>query len=307
MPRKERIFRQNTLHHVMLRGVNGENIFRTDMDYTHFSSLLQEACESFGLVVHAFCLMTNHVHLLLEPLTSLFSEGIHSFSFRYAKYFNYTYERYGHLFQGRFKSIIVEDGTYLRRLTRYIHLNPVEAKIVSRPENFKWSSYRAYLGQDHYEWLITDRVLRSFGDSKASAVEYFVEHTHNKLDVEVDFSNISEAFRKGVFGSDVFAREFGILKNDDFGHFLPSSLDEMIDYVCNYFNVTIEELAGQNKNRSVVDARSVLALITRQMNKWSFNHLGTLLNKSSGTLSNLASRAEQQPRLIEIINSWDRV
>ncbi len=301
MPRKKRNFRLNHLHHVMLRGINGQNIFLRNSDYVRFCLLLQEACEKHSLVVHAFCFMTNHVHLVLEPLKDSFQAGVHSFAFRYAQYFNRIHKRKGYLFQGRFKSILVEDGAYHRRLVRYIHLNPVEANVVQRPENFRWSSYRGYLEQDHYVWLKTDRILSKFGESRQKAIEQFIEHTYQKMEANFDLEVISKAFRKGAFGSEEFVEEMNILKSEHREDHLDWSLTDLIITVCNHFNVTIEDLKSQDKRSFVVDARSILALMTRKLKKWPLEELAVHLNKNSGTLSKLASRAEKQAPLLELI------
>lgn len=107
--------------------------------------------------------MSNHIHHIIEPLKGDLKDGVHNVAFRYAQYFNSRHNRKGYLFQGRFRSIMVEDGAYLQRLIRYIHLNPVEAGIVSKTEDYPWCSHRAYLGNDVITWLETNRVLKVIG------------------------------------------------------------------------------------------------------------------------------------------------
>ena len=119
MARKKRFFRLNSCHHIMLRGVNGHHLFLNDADRMRFCFLLQRATEKFNFNVHAFCLMTNHVHLIIEPTEYSLQDCIHLFSFQYAQYFNRRYNRKGYLYQGRFRSILVDDGLYLRRLIKY--------------------------------------------------------------------------------------------------------------------------------------------------------------------------------------------
>ena len=150
MPRKKRVCRSNMYHHVMLRGIDGRPTFIDERDQNRFCLLLQEASELCFFRIHAFCLMTNHVHLLVEPKTKPLSSGVHRFSSRYAQYFNRRHKRRGYVFQGRFRSILVEEGSYLKRLVRYIHLNPVEANLTARPEQYPWSSYNAYFNKATY-------------------------------------------------------------------------------------------------------------------------------------------------------------
>jgi putative transposase len=303
MPRKIRICFQNFIHHIMFRGVNGDNIFFDDRDRVRFCLLLQEASESHGFVIHGFCLMTNHVHLLLEPLRNSLEKGIHAFSFRYAQFFNRRHKRRGYLFQGRYKSILVEDGDYIKRVIRYIHLNPVEANIVQMPENYRWSSYRGYIGLDEYIWLQTERVLRQFDLSEQNAVNSFMEYTRNRLDNQLSLGDISKAFRYGVFGLENKKTDINQKKIESENH-IPEevkSLEDLTKYVCKYFNVGIEELKSSSKLKRVIDARSVLAFIARSTKQWSIEQLAKSLNKNSGTLSRLASRVENQPELISLI------
>ena len=141
MARKIRFSRLGTCHHVMLRGNGGQDIFLDDVDRVRFCLLLQAASEKYGFSVHAFCFMSNHIHLILEPTERLLQEGVHSFSFRYAQYFNRRYQRKGYVYQGRFRSICIEEGIYFKRVVRYIHLNPVRAKLVDDPLHYLWSSH----------------------------------------------------------------------------------------------------------------------------------------------------------------------
>ena len=311
MPRKKRISRVNYLHHVMFRGVNGENVFYDDHDRIRFCLLLQEGCEKHSILVHGFCLMSNHIHLVLEPIKDSLQSGIHAFAFRYAQYFNRRHKRRGYLFQGRFKSILVEDGAYLKRLIRYIHLNPIEAKIVSRPEQYKWCSFRAYLGQEHYVWLQTDRVLSKFGKTREEAIKSLVTHTHQKIEAELDIKVISQAYRKGVFGSEELLTTIGKVdnKNNMVINIRASTstleLLDMVEYICQYFNITRNELSGQSKNKKHVDARSALALISRRTSLWSLENVSAILGKNSGTISRLATRAEQQPELLYKVSNME--
>ena len=169
MPRKKRIWQRHKCHHVMLRGIEGMSVFLDDADRRRFCLLLQEAAEQHGHRVHAFCLMTNHIHLILEPITAnALKDCVHAFAFRYAQYFNKRYKRKGYLYQGRFCSTLVQDGNYLRRLIRYIHLNPVEAGLVKKPEEYRWCSHNAYFGHAAYTWLEIDCVLTRFGKDRLS-------------------------------------------------------------------------------------------------------------------------------------------
>src|SRR5438128_178680 len=114
----------------MLRGNNGQAVFSSDAERCKFSLLMQEGTERYGHRILAFCFMTNHVHLAIQLKDVSLSKICQNLSFRYTQYYNKRHNTIGHLFQGRFKSILVEGKRYLKELIRYIHLNPVRAKIV---------------------------------------------------------------------------------------------------------------------------------------------------------------------------------
>ncbi|MDQ6998682.1 MAG: transposase, partial [Mariprofundus sp.] len=121
-----------TYYHVMLRGNGGIPIFENDEQRTHFCLLLQEGVVRYGHRVHAFCLMDNHVHLVIQVGTIDLSKIMQNVSFRYTRWFNARHKRIGHLFQGRFKAILVDEENYLLELVRYTHLNPVRAGLVEK-------------------------------------------------------------------------------------------------------------------------------------------------------------------------------
>ena len=162
MARKPRLLYPGALYHAILRGNNGQTIFFDHKDRTRFCLLLQEGIERFGHRIHAFCLMTNHVHLAIQMGGIPLSRIMQNLSFRYTRWANWRQKRSGHLFQGRYKAVLVDADSYLEELTRYIHLNPVRAGIVKEPEDYPWSGHRAYLGLEMIPWLTTDWVLSQF-------------------------------------------------------------------------------------------------------------------------------------------------
>jgi REP element-mobilizing transposase RayT len=153
MARKPRVHCPGALYHVILRGNAGQTIFFDDRDRARFYLLLQEGTERFRHRIHAFCLMSNHVHLAIQVADLPLSRIIQNLSFRYTKWVNWRQSRSGHLFQGRYKAVLVDADAYLLELTRYIHLNPVEAGLVKEPEEHM-GSHRAYLGLGD-SWLTT--------------------------------------------------------------------------------------------------------------------------------------------------------
>lgn len=167
MARPLRIEYPGAFYHITTRGVGRQDIFFDEADKQMFLEKLGEVQEKWGLDVHGYCLMSNHYHLEVETLEGNISRSMQWLNHVYAGYINKKYKRVGHLFQGRFKSILIEAETHLHILTRYIHLNPVRAGIVKHPIEYKWSSYREYLGiRECPKWLEVNRTLERFGRSK---------------------------------------------------------------------------------------------------------------------------------------------
>jgi len=176
MARRQRFHTPSASYHIMLRGNDGQPIFISEGDRVRMCLLLQQGVERFGHNVEAFCLMTNHIHLAVQVGDISVSRIMHHLAFRYTRYFNRQYKRIGHLFQGRFKSVLVDDATYLKELVRYIHLNPVRANLVKNPLNYSWSSHRAYVGLDRFVWLTTNRVLKKFHCEGKDGVSNFEKY-----------------------------------------------------------------------------------------------------------------------------------
>jgi REP-associated tyrosine transposase len=164
MARQLRIEYPGAFYHVTSRGNEQKDIFKSRRDREQFLSYLQSSTERYGAVIHAYCLMSNHYHLLLETPEGNLSQIMRHINGAYTTYFNVKRKRAGHLFQGRFKAILVEADEYAAELSRYIHLNPVKVGIAAKPEEYEWSSYRYYIGQaEAPAWLRTSFVLAYFG------------------------------------------------------------------------------------------------------------------------------------------------
>lgn len=181
MPRELRIHYEDAFYHVMLRGNCRERIFFCDEDRVYFLKLLYEGASKYKSLIHSFCLMDNHVHLLMQVTSIPLAKTMHNLSFRFASYINTKKDRVGHLFQGRYKSILVENEEYLLELIRYIHLNPIKARVVNRLNEYKWSSHNAYINQASYSWLTKSYILDLFNKDRKSAVADYDEFMKDKI------------------------------------------------------------------------------------------------------------------------------
>ena len=170
MARPLRIEFAGGLYHVTSRGNAREDIYVDDDDRIAFLELLHKACNRYDWYCHAYCLMSNHYHLLIETGTSSLSKGMKYINGTYTQGYNRTHKRVGHVFQGRYKAILVEKDSYLLELSRYIVLNPVRARMVRSAKDWKWSSYRATAGfKENEACLTTDWILSCFSENKNEA------------------------------------------------------------------------------------------------------------------------------------------
>jgi REP element-mobilizing transposase RayT len=174
MARPLRIEFAGALYHVTSRGDGQEAIYLDDVDREAFDAALGEVCERFNWAVHAACQMTNHYHLLIETPDGNLSAGMRQLNGLYTQRFNRRHGRVGHVFQGRYKAILVEKEPYLLELARYIVLNPVRAGMVRAVKDWTWSSYRATAGlASPPPWLHTDSLLGLFAKRRRTACERY--------------------------------------------------------------------------------------------------------------------------------------
>ena len=148
-----RIHRQNSMHHVMIRSNNRQRIFFDEDNFNYFLKILEQSVEKFDHSCLCYYLMTNHVHLVVHVRDDSLSKVMQNINYRYARWFNKKLNRIGHLFQGRYRSLEIQNEVYLINLCRYIHFNPVSAKIVIYPGDYCWSSHHYYSADHSVEWI----------------------------------------------------------------------------------------------------------------------------------------------------------
>ena len=181
MARPLRITFPGAFYHVTSRGNERKTVFKSRRDREKFAEYLESASQRYKAVIHAYCLMDNHYHLLVETPLGNLPQIMHHINGAYTTYFNVKRKRSGHLFQGRYKAILVAIDEYAKELSRYIHLNPVRAKLVEIPEKYDWSSYKFYIGkQKPPKWLYRDFILSYFGTDISNAQKGY-QHFVNAL------------------------------------------------------------------------------------------------------------------------------
>ena len=174
MSRPLRLEFAGALYHITSRGNRKEAIYEVDTDREGFLSVLADVCKTYNWECHAYCLMDNHYHLLVETPDANLSKGMRQLNGRYTQNFNREHHRVGHVFQGRYKAILIDKNSYLLELSRYIVLNPVRAHMVRSALDWPWSSYRATVGEQVKPgWLNTDWLLSGFAQTKLKAIEAY--------------------------------------------------------------------------------------------------------------------------------------
>jgi len=178
MPRQAREKSSSGIYHIMIRGINRQNLFEENADRRRFIEILHHYKTISKYMIYGYCLMDNHVHLLIQEMEEPISNAIKRISSSYVYWFNKKYQRLGHLFQERFKSEAVETDEYFLTVLRYIHQNPIKAAIVKNIGKYEWSSYREYMGTP----VITDieYALDLYATDRVKALEIFKKYSNEQ-------------------------------------------------------------------------------------------------------------------------------
>ncbi len=287
MARKQRIHLPGGLYHVMLRGNEGQNIFFIDDDRRYFEALVAEGIERFGHRVHAYCWMSNHVHLAIQVKVISLSKIIQNLSFRYTRYIHKRENRMGHLFQGRYKAILVDSDSYLPQLVRYIHLNPVRAALTTDPAQYSWSGHRAYLNRATCQWLTRDWVLSLFAKRENTAIKRYSQFVleGREQDGGVDFQKGQAGGR--VLGDELFIEK--VLTGNRETHPRKVSLNNLVKRVCHHYDLLEAEVLSPSRRRDCVFVRNVISFLwmneyDRHLKEWA-DYCGKDLSSLSRNLT----------------------
>ena len=201
MSRPIRIEYPGAVYHVTDRGNNKQDIFIHDSDRITFLSQLELVLKIYNWICHGYCLMDNHYHLLIETPEGNLSAGMKQLNSVYAQKFNKTHDRVGHVFQGRFKSFVIEKEGYLLNVLSYMFLNPVRAGFVECLDQWPWSSYLFLAGENVQDNITSDWILGVFSEFKKSAQEQFREFVLARIDMDSPFERVGCG---NIIGSDQF-------------------------------------------------------------------------------------------------------
>lgn len=314
MPRQGRINIEAGIYHVIQRGIECRNIFFDDADRQGFIERLAEGLEQTEHKCYGWVLMPNHFHLVIRTSALPLSDLMRKLLTGYALYFNKKYKRNGYLFQGRYKSILCQEESYLLELIRYIHLNPLRAGIVKELrtlDNYKWSGHGVIIGKKEAPWQTIGAVLELFGKNKREAIKRYEDFI---LEGNESGKRESERFRKTKESGFLDQR---ILGDQDFVEHTLKKAEEQIDRreklkkegwdidkvareVCALMGVKKEDIKRLSKRSKIAQAKSLVAYFANK----ELGVTGVELSKYFGITQASISASIQRGRAIALKNEY---
>ena len=261
MGRKPRLHIEGGLYHIVTRGNNRKEVFKEDRDYIAFLNILQKLKEKSSFKLYAYCLMPNHIHLLMEVKAKSTSEIMQRLLTAYTKQYNKKYRKIGHLFQGRYKSIICEKDSYLLELVRYIHLNPYRARLVRKPIDWMWSGHKEYIGETKDKLVDVFEVLGMLSSDPRQAAKTYSEFVRDgsRMGKRKDYYPEEKT---PYLGGDRFIEDLKIRHLEMENKGIPvlmvrtkDTLKEIADRVSKDCNVSLESLCGKMRIKELANAR----------------------------------------------------
>jgi REP-associated tyrosine transposase len=285
MARRPRVFAPGLLYHVIVRGNQQRKTFRSEDDYNAYLDRLELYRTKYQLRIYAYCLMPNHVHLLVETSSVPLGKFMQGLQQSYTQYFNRRYRKVGHLFQGRYKAIICDKEKYLLALLRYIHLNPVRARLVKRPESYAHSGHGGYLKSGTAKALDTRPILELLGGPKR--YERFVlegmREDHNEA-----YYNVED---QRFLGDEGFGKEVSRAVGEKEQRRRKKPIETELKEIARELNTTVELLRGRDRRweASGKRARAVARLVRER--EHTVSEVAKLLGRDQANISMMLLRA----------------
>ncbi len=297
MARPLRIEYAGAVYYVTARGHERATMFREDGDRERFLALLATVVRDKGWELHAYCLMGNHYHLLVETPSGGLSSGMKSLNGRYAQWFNWRHHRRGHFLEGRFRGVLVQKESHLLELHRYIVLNPIRAGLVERPGDWEWSSYRATAGSDkNPQWLNVDWTLGQFAKGRSAARLAFRRFV---VEGKVSGREIEQLERGGLIGDEAFAKQIrAILGGRRISDEIPlrqrpfaeTTLDQIRRAVAKEWRVA---QSGLSRPRGGEDKMAAIYL-ARKLTRLGGREIGAAFGVKPARVSNVVAEIDSQ-------------
>ena len=294
MARPVRIEYPGAVYHVICRGNNRQVVFRDDHDRTRYLEKLSLYCEEKEVELLAYCLLANHVHLVLETPKGNLSKMMQPFQTSYTVYFNKRHRRSGHVFEQRYKAFLVDKDNYLLAVSRYIHLNPVGAGIVQRPGEYRWSSYGAYGKGKETGAVKCQRVWEYFSGPRRRQVAGYREFVEGELSTGRKLAALP-VLKQAFIGDEQFAEQARrkAAKASDLERTYP--LTKIVQAVCKVSGMPEEEIRRPGRSPAVKSAREMICYVVRRHSDVGLQELTRLLGvKELSTVSHGVRRAERR-------------
>jgi REP element-mobilizing transposase RayT len=300
MARKPRIELSGAFYHVLARGNRRATIFHDDADCLAYLDRLERYRHRDGVTVHAYVLMTNHVHLLVETGPQPLSRTLQTLQFTYSQYYNRRYNKTGHVFQGRYQAILCDREAYLLELVRYLHLNPARIRTPLSPWTYRWSSHAAYVGRPSSVQVSTTAVLASFHRQVGPARQAYRTFMRDGL-AQGHQERFYETVDQRLLGDDRFieaidrrtaaTREVAVRPHR-------IALGTLLTAVATAYGVTPQEIVAPGRQRVLVPARALLVYLAREWSHLTARELGRRLHRDPSMISRLAATyvAQRDPR-----------
>lgn len=315
MARQHRIEYPGAFYHIISRGERRENIFNDYNDNLKFLEKIGEVVDKFNLKIHCYTLMDNHFHLLLETPEGNLSKAMHYLNTSYSNWFKSKHQIIGSIFQGRYKSILVEKEAYLIKLSVYIHLNPVRAGIVIKPEEYRWSSFRNYLKNDKsIHWIFLNDILKMFL-YRREAYKAFV-YSHMTKDNEIKKKDIRD--RHSILGRKEFRDKImkklksGIKKSDirekpDLKCINRLNIEDIKKIILRTFQVKEKELLIKKRDNKY---RKIYLYGLKKYTNLNLREIGNLSGTDYAAVSQMIKRfildSEKNSELKLMVEKFDR-
>ena len=306
MARKPRIEFKGAFYHVITRGNQRQKVFKDKDDLLKYLEILSNYKIRYKYFLYAYMLMNNHVHLLIETQGIPLSKILQGINQSYTTYFNRKYKTVGHLFQGRYKAILCDRDEYLLSLVKYIHLNPVRARIVKTPDDYQWSSHHRYVKKtDGVNIVDTDQVLRMFSEGKQRARKLYSAFMSDGQTVRKE--NIYSTIGQRILGSEEFLERVmekynGELKKEKRER--EYTLYEIAKGIEKVYGITLKQIREKSKSENITLGRRLLNLVAKEYG-YKGKEIGQYIRKDQAVitrdLKEKGNLAKEMDKVIDVI------
>jgi putative transposase len=293
MARKPRIYFPGALYHVITRGNRRQGVFQDEKDFEQFLTYLSNCKNRFPFRLYAYALMQNHLHFLIEVGDIPLSRIMQSLLFGYAQYFNRRYKEVGHLFQGRYKAILCDKEAYLLELVRYIHLNPVRAKIAKRPEDYAWTGHLSYLGKGRKDIIDEGFVLDQFGGGKSVARRRYRQFVWEGISEghEGKYYRVKDQL---YLGEDGFVDQIKMEKKESEGWVYDIPLEAMSQEASREIGISEDKLYSVTRDREGAHGRGIVAYLARVISDYTVREIGDHFRRSPAAIGEAIMKVEDR-------------